>query len=86
LERFGIRRIEALGMSFDPTFHEAIMESEDSRAPGTVVGVMEDGYMIWDRLLRPARVIIAKNASAEPPGPEAPTHESVVQPQLSTDK
>jgi molecular chaperone GrpE len=60
-ERFGIRKIEALGARFDPALHEAMTEVDDaSQAPGTVVGVLEDGYTIHDRLLRPARVIIAK--------------------------
>lgn len=60
-ERFGIRKIEALGAAFDPTLHEAVMELDDpAQAPGAVVQVMEDGYMIRDRLLRPARVAIAK--------------------------
>jgi len=63
--RFGIRKIEALDKPFDPTLHEAMMEVEDSsRPPGTVVRVAEDGYMIHDRLLRPARVLVAKRNSS----------------------
>ena len=61
--RFGIRKIEALDKPFDPTLHEAMMEVEDSsRPPGTVVRIAEDGYMIHDRLLRPARVLVAKRS------------------------
>ena len=61
LEHFGIRRIEALGQRFDPNLHEAVMEVGDpSRPPETVIRVVEDGYMIHDRLLRPARVIVSK--------------------------
>jgi molecular chaperone GrpE len=61
LERFGVRRIEALGAPFDPARHEAMMEVDDpSRPPGTVVQVMEDGYMMRDRLLRPARVVVTR--------------------------
>jgi len=61
LERFGIRRIEALGRRFDPNLHEAVMLIEDpSQPPGTVVRVVEDGYTINDRLLRPARVVVSK--------------------------
>jgi molecular chaperone GrpE len=61
LERVGIRRIEALGARFDPNLHEAIMEIDDpSLEPGTVARVIEDGYMIGDRLLRPARVVVTK--------------------------
>jgi molecular chaperone GrpE len=61
LESFEVRSIEALGHRFDPNVHEAIMEVEDpAQPPGTVVRVVEQGYMINDRLLRPARVIVAK--------------------------
>jgi molecular chaperone GrpE len=64
LERFGIRKIDALGVPFDPTLHEAIMEVDDtSQAPGSVVDVLQDGYTIHDRLLRPARVVVAKRRS-----------------------
>jgi molecular chaperone GrpE len=61
LERFEIRPIAALGERFDPNQHEAIMEVEDpSQAPGTVIRVVEEGYTIGDRLLRPARVFVSK--------------------------
>jgi len=61
-ERFGIEKIDAFGKPFDPALHEAIMEVVDASHPnGTVVRVVEDGYQIQDRLLRPARVIVAKN-------------------------
>jgi molecular chaperone GrpE len=61
LERFGIRRIPALGMRFDPKAHEAMQEIEDAtQPPGTVIDVMEEGFTLHDRLLRPARVIVAK--------------------------
>jgi molecular chaperone GrpE len=64
LERFGIRKIEALGQPFDPALHEAVLEVDDpSYPPGTVVRVVEDGYTIHDRLLRAARVAISKRCS-----------------------
>ena len=71
LERFGVRKIEALGQPFDPALHEAVLEVDDpSYPPGTVVRVVEDGYTIHDRLLRAARVAVSKRrsqaASAEP--------------------
>ena len=60
-ERFGIRKIDALGAPFDPARHEALMEVEDhTHLPGTVVRVVDDGYMIRDRLLRPARVVVSR--------------------------
>src|ERR1700744_1001226 len=56
LGRFGVKRIDALGASFDPNLHEAMAEVEDnSGPPRSVVRVLEDGYRIRDRLLRPAR-------------------------------
>jgi molecular chaperone GrpE len=70
LQRFGVRRIEALGQPFDPNLHEAIMHVDDpSQPPGTVTRVVEQGYTINDRLLRPARVVVAKEprrAGTEP--------------------
>ena len=72
LERFGVREIEARGTPFDPLRHEAIMEVDDpGRAPGSVVDVMEEGYTIHDRLLRPAKVSVTRSrpASAEETAP-----------------
>jgi molecular chaperone GrpE len=69
LARFGVKRIEALGASLDPNLHEAMAEVEDdSSPPRSVVSVLEDGYMIHDRLLRAARVAVAKRRlEAAPP-------------------
>ena len=65
LERFGVREIEARGTPFDPLRHEAIMEVDDpGRAPGSVVDVMEEGYTIHDRLLRPAKVSVTRSRQA----------------------
>ena len=73
LGRFGVRRIEAAGAPFDPGLHEALMETEDpSHDPGAVAQVMEDGYTIHDRLLRPARVVVARR-SVENTAPAAPS-------------
>jgi molecular chaperone GrpE len=61
LERFGVRPIDAQDKPFDPHFHEAVMEVEDpARPPGTVTHVMEQGYTVRDRLLRPARAVVSK--------------------------
>jgi molecular chaperone GrpE len=61
LERFGVRRIAALGKRFDPNLHEAVMEVDDpAQRPGTVAQVLEQGYTIHGRLLRPARVVVSK--------------------------
>jgi molecular chaperone GrpE len=61
LSRFGVRKIDALGKRFDPSLHEVVMEADNaSQPPGTVIRVVEDGYTIHDRLLRPARVVVAR--------------------------
>ena len=61
LARHGIKRIEALGAKFDPNFHEALFEIPDETLPGgTVVKVVEDGYRIGDRVLRPAKVGVSR--------------------------
>jgi molecular chaperone GrpE len=68
LESFGVRRIEAMGQRFDPTLHEVIMDDDDpSRPPGTITRVVEDGYTIHGRLLRPARVVVAKRRAPTEP-------------------
>lgn len=67
LERFGVRPIEAQDKPFDPNFHEAVLEVEDpSRPPGTVTQVLEQGYTIQGRLLRPARVMVSKMPGKKP--------------------
>ncbi len=64
LEDFGVRRIDALGAKFNPALHEAVMKVEDgSHQPGIVTDVIEDGYTLHDRLLRPARVAVAGQMS-----------------------
>ena len=59
--RHGITRIEAMGQTLDPHRHQAMMEVPSADAePGTIVQEMQSGYMIKDRLLRPALVGVAK--------------------------
>ena len=63
-ERHGIERIDPKGADFDPNLHQAMLEIEDaSVAPGTVVQVMQAGYTLHDRLLRPALVGVAKGGA-----------------------
>lgn len=79
LERVGVRRIEARDTPFDPSRHEAMMEVDDQgRAPGSVVDVMEEGYTIHDRLLRPARVSVTRSrpATAAADGSASPDNRS----------
>jgi molecular chaperone GrpE len=63
-EKHGLKRIDPLGQKFDPNFHEVLFEIETPDKPaGTVVQVLEAGYTIGGRLLRPARVAVAKNGA-----------------------
>jgi molecular chaperone GrpE len=60
-ERFDIVRIEPVGAPFDPALHEAVlMQESTAAAPGSVLQVMQCGYQLNGRLLRPARVIVAR--------------------------
>lgn len=61
LEKNGIQKINALGQKFDSNFHQAMAEqSKKDVEPGTIVEVYQTGYMIQDRLLRPAMVAVSK--------------------------
>jgi molecular chaperone GrpE len=60
LRRHGVTRMDALGQPFDPTRHEAVMQQPTAaHPPMTVVMVLEPGYLIHDRVLRPARVAVS---------------------------
>lgn len=57
-----ITKIESLGKKFDPTLHQAVksVPAEDGQEPETIVEVFQDGYMLKDRVLRPAMVVVAQ--------------------------
>ncbi len=59
-QRHGIKKIVAIGEKLDPNFHQAMFELPSDQPVGTVVQEMQAGYMIKDRLLRPALVGVAK--------------------------
>ena len=60
-EKFDVKPIEAQGQAFDPTFHEAVMqEATDEFDENTVINELQKGYLIHDRLLRPAMVVVAR--------------------------
>ena len=64
-EKFSIQRIQPDGAVFDPALHEAVMNQPTSAVPpGTITGVMQSGYQLNGRLLRPARVAVAKAPDA----------------------
>ena len=67
LKKHGVTPIEALEKPFDPNFHDALLEVKDGSLPDkTVVEVYEEGYLIHDRLLRPARVRVSRVPEEEP--------------------
>ena len=75
MERYGIRTVAAQGQRFDPNLHQAMMEMEDASVPaGTVVLVMQTGYQIHDRLLRPALVGVSKGGPKVPQGEQVDTN------------
>jgi molecular chaperone GrpE len=60
-EKFEVRPIDAMGQTFDPTFHEAVMQEEtDEFADNTVINELQKGYLIHDRLLRPSMVVVTR--------------------------
>ena len=76
LEKHGIARIEPMGQKFDPNLHQAMFELPDPSVPaGTVVQVVQSGYKIGERVLRPALVGIAKGG-AKPSASEAPANDN----------
>ncbi len=61
LERHKVKPVKALGEPFDPAYHQAMMQEEVAdQPPNTVVREMQKGYVIHDRLLRPAMVVVSK--------------------------
>ena len=61
MEKFNIQPIEPVGEPFNPEFHEAMsMQESAEQPPNTVLNVMQKGYMLNDRLLRPAMVVVTK--------------------------
>ena len=59
--KHGITKMEVIGKHFDPNFHQVIQEVEDKEKPnGTVIAELQTGYMINDRILREAMVVVSK--------------------------
>ncbi|MBH0237388.1 nucleotide exchange factor GrpE [Methylobrevis sp. L22] len=70
LEKHGVRKISPAGEKFDPNFHQAIYEVPNPDVvAGTVMQVMQDGYVIGDRVLRPAMVGVARGGPKVAPAP-----------------
>ena len=61
LRKYGVRPFESVGANFDPNLHQAVTHEEsDEHRDGEVIAELRKGYMIGDRLLRPAMVKVAK--------------------------
>ncbi|MDB5522482.1 MAG: grpE [Rhizobium sp.] len=74
LERHGVKKIEPTGQKFDPNFHQAMFEVPNAEIPAnTVIQVVQDGYVIGDRVLRPAMVGVSKG------GPKADAQSSAAE-------
>jgi len=70
-EKHGVRRIDPQGQKFDPNLHQAMYEVPDDSVPaGTVVQVLQPGFTIGDRILRPAMVGVAKGGPKSAPEPQ----------------
>jgi molecular chaperone GrpE len=68
LEKNGVKKFDPAGQKFDPNVHQAMYEVPDESVPsGTVVHVVQAGYMIGDRILRPALVGVAKGGARAAP-------------------
>jgi len=75
-DRHGIREVSPKGEAFDHNLHQAMFEVETADAePGTIVQVIQEGYVIKDRLLRPAMVGVAKAPAEKKPDEEKPAPE-----------
>ncbi|MDR3493761.1 MAG: nucleotide exchange factor GrpE [Ancalomicrobiaceae bacterium] len=74
LEKHGVKKLEPLGLRFDPNVHQAMFEIPNAEAAsGTVLQVLQDGYVIGERVLRPALVGVSKGG----PRPAASLDKSV---------
>ena len=87
LEKHGIRLLNPEGEKFDPNFHQAMFEVPNPQVPnGTVVQVVQAGYVIGERVLRPAMVGVAKGGPKGVRPTEADAGESPEAPSGTTDE
>ncbi|WP_319772472.1 nucleotide exchange factor GrpE [Breoghania sp.] len=77
LEKHGVKQIDPSGEKFDPNFHQAMFEVPNPQVPnGTVVQVVQTGYVIGERVLRPAMVGVARGGPKAVPQADAPAAEA----------
>ena len=80
LERHGVKKLSPVGQKFDPNFHQAMFEVPNPDVPNnTVVEVVQEGYVIGDRVLRPAMVGVAKGGPKQPATPAEPESQDAEQ-------
>jgi len=60
LEKMGLKAIDAKGYKFDPYFHEALLQEESKEEDGVVIEVLQKGYLLHDKVLRPTKVKVSK--------------------------
>lgn len=85
LERHGVKKLDPAGERFDPNFHQAMFEVPDPSTPsGTVVQVVQTGYSIGERVLRPAMVGVAKGGP-KPAAADAPAEPGPINAQAEKD-
>ena len=65
LSGLGVKEIEALGLEFDPNIHSAIAQEPSEGEPGRVLRVVQKGYSLGDRVVRPSMVIVSQQQTAE---------------------
>lgn len=66
LESFSVKSVDAENQAFDPNFHQAVTQVESDKHPeNTVTSVLQKGYLLHDRLIRPAMVVVSKRAEKE---------------------
>jgi molecular chaperone GrpE len=65
LDKNGIKKIKTIGENMDPNLHQAIQQIPSDKAPGTIIDEVQSGYMIGDKVLREAMVVVAKENEAD---------------------
>lgn len=82
LEKHGVRKLDPAGQRFDPNLHQAMYEVADASVPsGHVAQVIQAGYMIGDRILRPALVAVSKSAPKPAMSRDRQTNDNTTPPQ-----
>ncbi len=71
LQKFEIECVDPTNQTFNPEFHQAMsLQETDAKSPNTVLAVMQKGYLLNGRLIRPAMVVVSKTPSSAKPAPE----------------